>query len=136
MEQLKKYFKSTLTFFLLIWTDRLLFCLSLNAEISPITKLKITIFFIQFPYLFKLNIILTHLSYIANVKKNVIYQKNNSVLKVPGKPVAAILFYCKMKSVMALESVTSFLSLKDVTNTCKCMRHSPTIGRNSSVQMG
>ena len=33
-----------------------------------------------------------------------------------------------MASVMALEGETSFLRLKDVTNTRKCMRHSPTIG--------
>ena len=42
--------------------------------------------------------------------------------------------YCKMMSVMALDSVTSFLHWKDITNTCKCMRHSPTIGGISSVQ--
>ena len=39
-----------------------------------------------------------------------------------------------MMSVMVLDGVTSFLRLKDVTNTCKRMRHSPTIGGNSSVQ--
>ena len=33
-----------------------------------------------------------------------------------------------MTSVMTLDGVTSFLRLKDVTNTCKRMRHSPTIG--------
>ena len=32
-----------------------------------------------------------------------------------------------MMSVMALEGVTSFCHLKDVTNTCKHMRNSPTI---------
>ena len=31
---------------------------------------------------------------------------------------------------MALDGVTSFLCLKDVTNSCKHMQHSPTIGRN------
>ena len=36
-----------------------------------------------------------------------------------------------MMSVMALDGVTSFLRLKDVTNTCKRMRHSPTVGRIS-----
>ena len=35
---------------------------------------------------------------------------------------------------MALDSVTSVLCLKDVTITCKYMRHSPTIGRISSMQ--
>ena len=39
-----------------------------------------------------------------------------------------------MTSVMALDGVTSFLRLKDVTNTCKRRRHSPTIGEISSVQ--
>ena len=41
-----------------------------------------------------------------------------------------------MTSIMALEGVTSFLRLKDATNTCKRMRHSPTIGGNSSMQVG
>ena len=36
---------------------------------------------------------------------------------------------------MALDGITSFLRWKDVRNTCKCMRHSPTIGRISSVQL-
>ena len=35
---------------------------------------------------------------------------------------------------MTLDGVTSFVRLKDVTNTCKCMRHSPAIGGNYSVQ--
>ena len=35
---------------------------------------------------------------------------------------------CKMTSFMALDGVTSFLLLKDVTNTCSRMRHSLTIG--------
>ena len=33
-----------------------------------------------------------------------------------------------MAPVMALDGATSFLHLKDVTNTCKRMRHSPIIG--------
>ena len=41
-----------------------------------------------------------------------------------------------MTSVMALDGITSFLRLKDVTNTCKRMRHSLTIGRISSLQCG
>ena len=36
--------------------------------------------------------------------------------------------------VMVLDGETSFLRLKEVTNTCKRMRHSPPIGGNSSVQ--
>ena len=39
-----------------------------------------------------------------------------------------------MMSFMGLDGVTLFLRLKDVTNTCKRMRHSPTIGGISSVQ--
>ena len=37
-------------------------------------------------------------------------------------------------SFMALDGVTSFLRLKDVTNTCKRMRRGPRIGGSSSVQ--
>ena len=48
--------------------------------------------------------------------------------------IADVIDYCKMTSVMAVDGVTSFLRLKDVTNTCKCIRHSPTIGVNSSLQ--
>ena len=33
-----------------------------------------------------------------------------------------------MTSFMALDGVTSFLRVKDVTITCKRMRHRPTIG--------
>ena len=39
-----------------------------------------------------------------------------------------------MTSFMALDGVTSFLRVKDVTITCKRMRHRPTIGGNYSVQ--
>ena len=41
--------------------------------------------------------------------------------------------YCKMTSLMELDSVTLFNTLGNVTNTCKCMQHSPTIGRIFSV---
>ena len=37
-------------------------------------------------------------------------------------------------SSMALDGVASFLRLKNVTITCKCMRHSLSIGGSSSVQ--
>ena len=40
----------------------------------------------------------------------------------------------KMTSFMALDSVTSFLRLKDATNACKRMGRSLTIGGSSSVQ--
>ena len=40
----------------------------------------------------------------------------------------------KMTSLMALDGVTSFLRMKDITITCKCMRHSLSIGGSSSVQ--
>ena len=39
-----------------------------------------------------------------------------------------------MTSCMALDGVTSFFRLKDVTNTCKRMRRGLSIGGNSSVQ--
>ena len=39
-----------------------------------------------------------------------------------------------MTSLMALDGVTSFLRLKDVTITCKGMRHSLRFGGSSSVQ--
>ena len=39
----------------------------------------------------------------------------------------------KMTSCMALDGVTSFFRLKDVTNTCKRMRHGLSIGGSSSV---
>ena len=39
----------------------------------------------------------------------------------------------KMTSFMALDGVTSFLRLKDVTNECKRMRRSLSIGGSFSV---
>ena len=39
-----------------------------------------------------------------------------------------------MTSFVALDGVTSFLRLKDVTNTCKRMRRGLSIGGSSSVQ--
>ena len=39
-----------------------------------------------------------------------------------------------MSSFKALDGVTSFLRLKDVTNTCKRMRRGLSIGGSSSVQ--
>ena len=41
-----------------------------------------------------------------------------------------------MTSFVALDGVTSFLRLKDVTNTCKLMRRDLSFGGNSSVQGG
>ena len=63
---------------------------------------------------------------IANAK-NVLYQTiNDRVLKAREKrSLADVNCYCKMKS---------FLRLKGVTNTCKRIRYSPTIGGISSVQ--
>ena len=40
----------------------------------------------------------------------------------------------KMTSFMDLDGVTSFIHLKDITNTRKRMRCSPSIGGTSSVQ--
>ena len=52
-----------------------------------------------------------------------------------GKSAPAdVICYCKMTLTMALDGVMLLLPLKDVTNTSKCMQHSPTIGGNSSVQ--
>ena len=48
--------------------------------------------------------------------------------------LADVICYCKMTSFRALDGITSFLRLKDVTNTCTCMGHRLTIGGNSSVQ--
>ena len=45
-----------------------------------------------------------------------------------------VIFYWKMTSFMKLDGVTSFLRVKEVTNTCKRMRHSLSIGGSSSVQ--
>ena len=41
--------------------------------------------------------------------------------------LAYINCHCKMTSVLALDGVTWFWHLKDVTNTCKHVRNSPTI---------
>ena len=45
-----------------------------------------------------------------------------------------VICYWKMTSFMMLDGVTSFLRLKDVTNTCKRMRGGLSIGESSSVQ--
>ena len=67
--------------------------------------------------------ILTHL-YRVNAKKCDI-SIFISVLKARGKCVLAdVICYWKMTSSMALDGVTSFLRLNDVTNTRKRMRRS------------
>ena len=48
--------------------------------------------------------------------------------------LADVICYWKMTSFMTLDGVTSFLRLKNVTNTCKRMRRSLSIGGSSSVQ--
>ena len=71
------------------------------------------------------------------LKKRVISNNNVTVLKGQGKgTLAEVNCYCKITSVMALDDVTSLLCMKVVTNTCKLMRHSPAIGRISSVKIG
>ena len=45
--------------------------------------------------------------------------------------LADVIYYCKMTSFMALDGVTLFLRLKDVTNTCTRMQRCLTIGGNS-----
>ena len=42
--------------------------------------------------------------------------------------IADVICYWKMTSFVALDGVTSLLRLKDVTNTCKRMRRSLSIG--------
>ena len=81
-----------------------------------------------------INPVLTHLPYEAmlkNVKCQIIIHNFECARKAR---LADIICYCKMTSFMALDGVTSFLSTKDVINTCKCMQHSPAIGGSSSVQ--
>ena len=48
--------------------------------------------------------------------------------------IADVICYWIMTSFMALDGVTSFLRLKDVTNTCERMRRSLSIGGSYSVQ--
>ena len=48
--------------------------------------------------------------------------------------LADVICYWKMPSFMALDGITSFLRLKDVTNTGKRMRRSLSAGGSSSVQ--
>ena len=50
--------------------------------------------------------------------------------------LADVICYWKMTSFMALDGVASFLRLKDVTNTCKQMRRSLSIGGSSWVHGG
>ena len=45
--------------------------------------------------------------------------------------IADVIFYWENASLMTLDGVTSFLRLKDVTNTCKRMRRGLSIGRSS-----
>ena len=49
--------------------------------------------------------------------------------------IADVICYWKMTSCMALDGITLFVffCLKDVTNTCKCMRRDLSIGGSSSV---
>ena len=69
------------------------------------------------------------------LEKRVISNDYVTVLKAHGKrALADVNCYCKMMSVVALDGVTSFLRLNDITNTCKHMLHSSTIGGISSVQ--
>ena len=47
--------------------------------------------------------------------------------------IADVICYWKMTSCMALDGITLFFCLKDVTNTCKRMRRDLSIGWSSSV---
>ena len=46
--------------------------------------------------------------------------------------IADVICYWENTSLMALDGVTSFLRLKDVTNACKRMRRGLSIGGSSS----
>ena len=70
---------------------------------------------------------LTHLAYRVNAIAN-----NDSQFR--KRELADVICYCKMTSFMSLDGVKSFLRLKDVTNTRKRVRHSPTIGGDFSVE--
>ena len=48
--------------------------------------------------------------------------------------IADVICYRKMTSFMALDGVTSYSLLKDVTKTCKRMRRGLSIGGSSSMQ--
>ena len=48
--------------------------------------------------------------------------------------LADVICCWKMTSLIALDGVTSFLRLKEVTNTCKRMRHILSIGGSYTVQ--
>ena len=48
--------------------------------------------------------------------------------------IADVICYWKMTSCMALDCVTSFFRLKDVTNTCKRVLRGLSIGGSYSVQ--
>ena len=50
---------------------------------------------------------------------------NHSFESAGKSGLADVICYCKITSVMALDVVTMFLRLKDVTNTSKGMQHSP-----------
>ena len=75
--------------------------------------------------------ILTPLACRVNVKKSVIIHSLESAGKMCDSDVIC---YWKMTSFMALDGITSFLRLKNVTNTCKRMRRGLSIGGSSSVQ--
>ena len=64
------------------------------------------------------------------LNKHVISNDIVIVLKARRKgALADVNFYCKMTSVVAVDGVTSFLRMKDVTYSCKRMLYSPTIGQ-------
>ena len=65
--------------------------------------------------------------------KRVISNDKVIILKTRAKcELVDVNCYCKMTSIVALDGVTSFVRLKDVTYSCKRMRHSTTIGGMSS----
>ena len=74
--------------------------------------------------------IITHLAYRVNVKKGVIHNFESA----RNEPATSVICYWTMTQFMALDGVTSFLRLKDVTKTRKRVRRILSIGGSSSVQ--
>ena len=94
-------------------------------------------YFIYVVHLLIIKNILTHLACRANVKIVRYIKQQLKALKARGKcDSRRHLLLEKMTSFMALDGVTSFLRLKDVTNTCKRMRRGLSIGGSFQCKNG
>ena len=80
--------------------------------------------------------ILTHLLYReCMLKKRDISNINSQFRKrKENRALADVLYLKKMTSLMAQDGVMVCVLLKDITNTCKCIRHISTIDGNYSAQ--